>query len=119
MGYRCMGVPLRNCAKGRFPRPGLLGKPMRSARHGEVWGEGGRQASPRPGRAVVTSRESSRVVDMKLEVVVLPFPDVERAKDLYGQIDWQLDADFPFDNGFRVVQFTPPARAARFRTARA
>jgi hypothetical protein len=56
---------------------------------------------------------------MKLEVVVLPLPDVERAKDLCGQIGWHVDADFPFDNGFRIVQFTPPARAARFRTARA
>ncbi len=47
-------------------------------------------------------------MDMKLEVVVLPVADVERAKDFYGQLGWRLDADFPFDNGFRVVQFTPP-----------
>ena len=54
---------------------------------------------------------------MKLEVVVLPVADVERPKDLYGQLGWQLDAGFPFDSGFRVVQFTPPARAARFSSA--
>jgi catechol 2,3-dioxygenase-like lactoylglutathione lyase family enzyme len=47
-------------------------------------------------------------VDMKLEVVVLPVADVERAKDFYGQLGWRLDADLPADNGFRVVQFTPP-----------
>jgi len=48
-------------------------------------------------------------VDMRLEVVVLPVADVDRAKDFYGQqLGWRLDADFPFDNGFRVVQFTPP-----------
>jgi catechol 2,3-dioxygenase-like lactoylglutathione lyase family enzyme len=47
-------------------------------------------------------------VDMKLEVVVLPVADVERAKDFYGQLGWRLDADLPSDNGFRVVQFTPP-----------
>ena len=47
-------------------------------------------------------------MDMKLEVVVLPVADVERAKDFYGELGWRLDADFPFDNGFRVVQFTPP-----------
>jgi catechol 2,3-dioxygenase-like lactoylglutathione lyase family enzyme len=47
-------------------------------------------------------------VDMKLEVVVIPVSDVDRAKEFYGQLGWRLDADFPFDNGFRVVQFTPP-----------
>ncbi len=57
-------------------------------------------------------------MDMKLEVVVLAVADVERAKDFYDQLGWRLDADFPFDNGFRVVQFAPPARAARFSSAR-
>ena len=47
-------------------------------------------------------------VDLKLEVVVIPVTDVERAKEFYGRLGWRLDADFPFDNGFRVVQFTPP-----------
>jgi catechol 2,3-dioxygenase-like lactoylglutathione lyase family enzyme len=47
-------------------------------------------------------------VDTKLEVVVIPVSDVDRAKDFYGRLGWRLDADFPFDNGFRVVQFTPP-----------
>ena len=47
-------------------------------------------------------------MDMKLEVVVVPVADVDRAKDFYQGLGWRLDADFPFDNGFRVVQFTPP-----------
>jgi catechol 2,3-dioxygenase-like lactoylglutathione lyase family enzyme len=47
-------------------------------------------------------------VDLKLEVVVIPVSDVGRAKEFYGNLGWRLDADFPFDNGFRVVQFTPP-----------
>ncbi len=47
-------------------------------------------------------------MDLKLEVVVLPVADVERAKDFYGGLGWRLDADLPADNGFRVVQFTPP-----------
>jgi catechol 2,3-dioxygenase-like lactoylglutathione lyase family enzyme len=47
-------------------------------------------------------------VDMKLEVVVIPVSDVNRAKEFYGSLGWRLDADFAFDNGFRVVQFTPP-----------
>jgi catechol 2,3-dioxygenase-like lactoylglutathione lyase family enzyme len=47
-------------------------------------------------------------VDMKFEVVVIPVTDVDRSKAFYTKLGWRLDADFPFDNGFRVVQFTPP-----------
>jgi catechol 2,3-dioxygenase-like lactoylglutathione lyase family enzyme len=47
-------------------------------------------------------------IDMKFEAVVIPVSDVERAKEFYGRLGWRLDADFRFDNGFRVVQFTPP-----------
>ena len=47
-------------------------------------------------------------MDTKLEVVVIPVSDAGRAKEFYGRLGWRLDADFPFDNGFRVVQFTPP-----------
>ena len=54
------------------------------------------------------SDASVATVDMELEVVVIPVSDVDRAKEFYGQLGWRLDADFPFDNGFRVVQFTPP-----------
>ena len=50
-------------------------------------------------------------VDAKLEVVVIPVSDVERAKAFYGRLGWRLDADFSFDNGFRVVQYTPPGSA--------
>ena len=47
-------------------------------------------------------------LDLKFEAVVIPVADVDRAKDFYAGLGWRLDADFPFDNGFRVVQFTPP-----------
>jgi catechol 2,3-dioxygenase-like lactoylglutathione lyase family enzyme len=47
-------------------------------------------------------------VELKLEVVIIPVTDVDRAKQFYGSLGWRLDADFAFDNGFRVVQFTPP-----------
>jgi len=46
--------------------------------------------------------------DLKLEVVVIPVADVDRSKEFYSGLGWRLDADFPFDNGFRVVQLTPP-----------
>src|SRR6185295_2999383 len=46
-------------------------------------------------------------VESKLEVVIIPVSDVERAKRFYDGLGWRLDADFAFDNGLRVVQFTP------------
>jgi catechol 2,3-dioxygenase-like lactoylglutathione lyase family enzyme len=51
------------------------------------------------------------MVDMKLEVVVIPVSDVDRAKAFYGGLGWRLDADFSFDNGVRIVQFTSPGAA--------
>ena len=59
------------------------------------------------GRAVATP-DTLGQADLKLEVVVIPVADVDRAKKFYGDLGWRLDADFPFDNGVRVVQFTPP-----------
>ena len=49
-------------------------------------------------------------VDLKLEVVVIPVSDVDRARSFYGGLGWRLDADFVNGDGFRVVQFTPPGR---------
>ena len=59
-------------------------------------------------RSDASGTASVKIVDLKLEVVVIPVSDVDRAKEFYGRLGWRLDADFPFDNGFRVVQFTPP-----------
>jgi catechol 2,3-dioxygenase-like lactoylglutathione lyase family enzyme len=55
-----------------------------------------------------TRTPTAGVVDMKLEVVVIPVSDVDRAKRFYGDLGWRLDADFSVGNAFRVVQFTPP-----------
>src|SRR5271165_2979188 len=70
-----------------------------------------RNSSARPGSfrseaAVETPR--ARAVDMKLEVVVIPVSDVDRAKRFYGGLGWRLDADFAAGDDFRVIQFTPP-----------
>src|ERR1700704_4103869 len=54
------------------------------------------------------SGTSAAKVNMKFEVIVIPVADVDRSKAFYTKLGWRLDADFPFDNGFRVVQFTPP-----------
>jgi predicted enzyme related to lactoylglutathione lyase len=53
-----------------------------------------------------------RTIDMKLELVVIPVSNVERAKQFYGVLGWRLDADFTFDGGVRVIQFTPPGSSA-------
>jgi catechol 2,3-dioxygenase-like lactoylglutathione lyase family enzyme len=47
-------------------------------------------------------------VDMKLEVVVIPVSDVDRAKEFYARLGWRLDADFSHGDDWRGVQFTPP-----------
>ena len=67
----------------------------------------------------VSATASVKDVDLKLEVVVIPVADIDRAKAFYGGLGWRLDADFSFDNGFRVVQFTPPGSSAsiQFGTA--
>lgn len=55
-----------------------------------------------------TASETPSTVDMKLEVIVIPVSDVDRAKRFYGNLGWRLDADFATSSQFRVVQFTPP-----------
>jgi catechol 2,3-dioxygenase-like lactoylglutathione lyase family enzyme len=50
----------------------------------------------------------ARTVDTKLEVVVIPVSDVDRAKTFYASLGWRLDADFASGDSFRVIQFTPP-----------
>jgi len=65
--------------------------------------------SSTPMRSEQTARNpNAATVDLKLEVVVIPVSDVDRAKRFYGNLGWRLDADFANDQGWRVVQFTPP-----------
>jgi catechol 2,3-dioxygenase-like lactoylglutathione lyase family enzyme len=52
--------------------------------------------------------QKERTVDLKLEVVVIPVSDVDRAKRFYDGLGWRLDADFVVGDRFRVVQYTPP-----------
>jgi catechol 2,3-dioxygenase-like lactoylglutathione lyase family enzyme len=47
-------------------------------------------------------------VDLKLEVVVVPVSDVDRAKEFYGSLGFREDIDYVGEDDFRVVQFTPP-----------
>jgi catechol 2,3-dioxygenase-like lactoylglutathione lyase family enzyme len=55
---------------------------------------------------------TSHAVALRLEVVLLPVADVDRAKAFYERLEWRLDADFPIDEHYRVVQVTPPGSPA-------
>src|SRR5262245_26706403 len=55
-----------------------------------------------------TQAPETQSLAMKLEVVVLPVSDVDRAKEFYESIGWRLDADFATSEDFRVIQLTPP-----------
>jgi catechol 2,3-dioxygenase-like lactoylglutathione lyase family enzyme len=49
-----------------------------------------------------------RAGELRLEVVVLPVSDVDRAKQFYESLGWRLDADLAVEDGYHVVQVTPP-----------
>ena len=51
-------------------------------------------------------------MDMKLEVVVVPVSDVDRAKAFYERLGFRLDIDYAANENFRVIQFTPPRSEA-------
>ena len=55
-----------------------------------------------------TRSPSAAAVDMKLEVVVIPVSDVDRAKRFYGGLGWRVDADLAIGPDRRIVQLTPP-----------
>ncbi|MEO3844257.1 VOC family protein [Streptomyces sp. B22F1] len=56
--------------------------------------------------------KEAQIMDMRLEVVVIPVADIDRAKDFYLALGWRLDADVTTDGHFRVVQVTPPGSSA-------
>ena len=76
-------------------------------------------AQPEPARESATAQREVHVKDAtkdtsvarvatKLEVIVIPVSDVDRAKEFYGRLGWRLDADFDSGKDYRVIQFTPP-----------
>src|SRR5215212_5450244 len=60
----------------------------------------------------VTGAAGAVAVPMRLEVVVVPVADVERAKSFYQGLGWRLDADIPAGDAYHAVQMTPPASNA-------
>jgi catechol 2,3-dioxygenase-like lactoylglutathione lyase family enzyme len=65
-------------------------------------------AQPEPARESTTVRPEKVAYTAKLEVIVIPVSDVDRAKKFYSDLGWRLDADFASGDDFRVIQFTPP-----------
>ena len=47
-------------------------------------------------------------LDMKLEVIIIPVSDVDRAKQFYEGLGWRVDTDVARGDEFRIVQVTPP-----------
>jgi predicted enzyme related to lactoylglutathione lyase len=61
------------------------------------------------GSETATATPPVRAGEMRLEVVVVPVSDVDRAKSFYHErLGWRLDADLAVEDGYRVVQVTPP-----------
>ena len=58
-----------------------------------------------------TGSPPANAAEVRLEVVVVPVSDVDRAKRFYETLGWRLDADLAVDDGYRVVQLTPPGSA--------
>ena len=65
-------------------------------------------AQPEPARESSIPRPKQVPLAAKLEVIVIPVSDVDRAKEFYGKLGWRLDADFAHGDDWRGVQFTPP-----------
>jgi len=66
--------------------------------------------------AAVRSKDAAKYASVarvatKLEVIVVPVSDANRAKEFYSRLGWRLDADFDSGKDFRVIQFTPPGSA--------
>jgi catechol 2,3-dioxygenase-like lactoylglutathione lyase family enzyme len=68
--------------------------------------------SPQVNAGTAAEASGPAAVAMRYEVTMVPVADVDRAKAFYQGLGWRLDADFPIDEHYRVVQFTPPGSSA-------
>jgi catechol 2,3-dioxygenase-like lactoylglutathione lyase family enzyme len=76
-------------------------------------------SSPKSHSETATKTPGRALLDMKLEVAVIPVTDVDRAKRFYVELGWRLDADFTRADGSRAVQLTPPGSPASIQLAAA
>ena len=70
-----------------------------------------RDAAAKPSNMSANKPSTSPSIDQRLEVIVIPVSDVDRAKAFYARLGWRLDADFASGDDWRVIQFTPPGSA--------
>jgi catechol 2,3-dioxygenase-like lactoylglutathione lyase family enzyme len=68
-------------------------------------------STPQTTSETAARQPTAAMVDHKLEVVVLPVADVDRAKRFYESLGWRVDADFAAGDDWRLVQMTPPGSA--------
>ena len=71
-------------------------------------------SSTQMNREQATGAPRASAVDMKLEVVVVPVSDVDRAKQFYSNLGWRIDVDIAKGEHWRAVQVTPPGSACSF-----
>ena len=69
-------------------------------------------SSTQHGNDATNDSSQPATVALRLEVTALPVADVDRAKAFYQGLGWRLDADVTVEEGYRVVQFTPPGSPA-------
>src|SRR5262245_17831003 len=62
--------------------------------------------------SIAENKQKDAIMKMKLEVVIIPVPDVDRAKAFYEKLGWRLDGDFDGGEKLRVIQFTTPRSEA-------
>src|SRR6476660_5637895 len=67
-----------------------------------------RMSSAQTSNEQATQSLTPATVDLKLEVVVVPVSDVDRAKRFYEGLGWRFDAEAAVEDGYRLMQFTPP-----------
>jgi catechol 2,3-dioxygenase-like lactoylglutathione lyase family enzyme len=77
----------------------------------EIERDAAAKLSNKPSNKSAKTPSTSPSVDQRLEVIVIPVSDVDRAKAFYARLGWRLDADFASGDDWRVIQFTPPGSA--------
>ncbi len=103
-----LGIPLKTLADVIHPFPAfnrVLGLSL-----GELAGKVSSRPHPRPEEATATPQISAEPdkVELRLEAVLLPVSDPDRAKRFYEGLGWRLDGDYQLAPDLRVVQMTPP-----------
>src|SRR5580692_497783 len=69
--------------------------------------ESGMSSTQAQSATSVKAVPNAQAAEMKIEVIVIPVSDVDRAKRFYADLGWRLDLDVTASDDYRVIQFTP------------